>query len=123
MVNITFSLHNISTFLQTNARNRIEREKLSIQLQDHLNADINSIDAEIIDIQRDSIALIFEEKNIKLLQELHTIKSMQYEKNQINLEDKINNEITLNNRINEFELRKINYTNRRKKLENKLKSQ
>ena len=39
------------------------------------------------------------------------------------LEDKINNEITLNNRINEFELRKINYTNRRKKLENKLKSQ
>ena len=123
MVNITFSLHNISTFLQTNARNRIEREKLSIQLQDHLNADINSIDAEIIDIQRDSIALIFEEKNIKLLQELHTIKSKQYEKNQINLEDKINNEITLNNRINEFELRKINYTNRRKKLENKLKSQ
>lgn len=88
-----------------------------------LNADINSIDAEIIDIQRDSIALIFEEKNIKLLQELHTIKSKQYEKNQINLEDKINNEITLNNRINEFELRKINYTNRRKKLENKLKSQ
>ena len=39
----------------------------------------------------------------------------------ISLLNKINNEITLNNRINEFELRKINYTNRRKKLENKLK--
>ncbi len=121
MVNFTFSLHNISTFLQTNARNRIEREKLSIQLQDQLNADINSVDAEIMDIKKDSIALIFEEKNIKLLQELHGIKSKQYEKNQINLEDKINNEINLNNRINDFELRKLNYINRRKKLENKLK--
>lgn len=121
MVNFTFSLHNVSTFLQTNARNRIEREKLSIQLQEQLISDANSIDAEILDIQKDSIALIYEKKNIELLQELHTIKAKQYEKNQINLEDKINNQINLNNRINDFELRKLNYINRRKKLENKLK--
>lgn len=121
MVNFTFSLHNVSTFLQTNARNRIEREKLSIQLQEQLISDANSIDAEILDIQKDSIALIYEKKNIELLQELHTIKAKQYEKNQINLEDKINNQINLNNRINDFELRKLNYINRRKKLEKKLK--
>ena len=123
MVNITFSLHNISTFLQTNARNRIEREKLAIQLQEKLSNELGAINAELLDIQRDSIALIFEEKNIVLLEQLYTIKSTQYTKNQINLEEKINNEINLNNKKNDFQIRKLNYINRRKKLMEKLKSQ
>ena len=123
MVNITFSLHNISTFLQTNARNRIEREKLAIQLQEKLSNELGAINAELLDIQRDSIALIFEEKNIVLLEQLYTIKSTQYNKNQINLEEKINNEINLNNKKNDFQIRKLNYINRRKKLMEKLKSQ
>ena len=121
MLNFSISLHNISTYLQTNARNRIEREKLSIQLQEKLSNDIGAINGEILEIQKDSIALVFEEKNIKLLKELYTIKSIQYQQNQINLEDKINNEINLNNKINDFELRKLSYINRRKKLMEKLK--
>ena len=121
MLNFSISLHNISTYLQTNARNRIEREKLSIQLQEKLSNEIGSINGEILEIQKDSIALVFEEKNIKLLKELYTIKSKQYQQNQINLEDKINNEINLNNKINDFELRKLSYINRRKKLMEKLK--
>ena len=123
MVNFGFSLHNISNYLQTSSRNRIEREKLTIQLAEKLNNEIISINAELLDIQRDSIALIFEEKNIILLEELHTIKTTQYSKNQINLEEKINNEINLNNRKNDFHIRKLNYINRRKKLMEKIKSQ
>lgn len=123
MVNFGFSLHNISNYLQTNARNRIEREKLAIQLQEKLSNELGAINAELLDIQRDSIALIFEEKNIVLLEQLYTIKSTQYAKNQINLEEKINNEINLNNKKNDFQIRKLNYINRRKKLMEKLKSQ
>lgn len=123
MVNFGFSLHNISNYLQTSSRNRIEREKLTIQLAEKLNNEIISINAELLDIQRDSIALIFEEKNIILLEQLYTIKSTQYAKNQINLEEKINNEINLNNRKNDFHIRKLNYINRRKKLMEKIKSQ
>ena len=123
MLNFSISLHNISNYLQTSSRNRIEREKLTIQLAEKLNNEIISINAELLDIQRDSIALIFEEKNIILLEELHTIKTTQYSKNQINLEEKINNEINLNNRKNDFHIRKLNYINRRKKLMEKIKSQ
>ena len=123
MVNFGFSLHNISNYLQTNARNRIEREKLAIQLQEKLSNELGAINAELLDIQRDSIALIFEEKNIVLLEQLYTIKSTQYAINQINLEEKINNEINLNNKKNDFQIRKLNYINRRKKLMEKLKSQ
>lgn len=123
MVHVGISLHNISNYLQVNARNRIEREKLALQLQEKLNADLGAINAEILEIQKDSIALVFEERNINLLKELHTIKSKQYQANQINLEDKINNEINLNNKINDFEIRKLGYLNRRQKLVSKLKSQ
>ena len=123
MLNFGFSLHNISNYLQTSSRNRIEREKLTIQLQEKLSNELGAINAELLDIQRDSIALIFEEKNIILLEQLYTIKSTQYAKNQINLEEKINNEINLNNRKNDFQIRKLNYINRRKKLMEKLKSQ
>ena len=123
MLNFGFSLHNISNYLLTSSRNRIEREKLTIQLQEKLSNELGAINAELLDIQRDSIALIFEEKNIILLEQLYTIKSTQYAKNQINLEEKINNEINLNNRKNDFQIRKLNYINRRKKLMEKLKSQ
>lgn len=122
-VNVSFSLHNISTFLQNNARNRIEREKLAISLADQLNNDINAIDAEILDIQRDSIALVYEEKNIALLEELNIIKSRQYEQNQINLEEKIRHQMQLNNSKNAFAIKQLNYYNRKKKLVNKLKKQ
>lgn len=121
MINIGLSLHNLSQYLQAYSRNRIEREKLAISLQDQLNNDIISIDTEIIDIQRDSIALAYEEKNIALLEELNIIKSKQYEQNQINLEEKIRHQMQLNNSKNAFEIRKLNYVNRRKKLILKLK--
>lgn len=60
MVNFGISLSNLSTYMQVSNRNRIEREKLAISLQDQLNSDINSIDAELLDIQRDSIALVYD---------------------------------------------------------------
>lgn len=120
MVNFGISLSNISTYLQVANRNRIEREKLAISLHDNLLSDINAIDAEILDIQKDSIALAYELQNIKLLEELYTIKIKQYEQNQINLEEKIRHQMNLNNSKNSFELRKLNYANRKQKLINKL---
>lgn len=66
-VNFGISLHNISNYIQLSNRNRIEREKLAISLQDQLQREIISIDSEILDIQRDSIALVYEEKNLDLL--------------------------------------------------------
>ncbi|MDY6026225.1 TolC family protein [Bergeyella zoohelcum] len=120
-VNFGISLHNISNYIHLANRNRIEREKLAISLQDQLHREIISIDSEIIDIQRDSIALVYEEKNLDLLEELYTIKNKQYEENKINLEEKIKYQMNLNNSRNSFELRKLNYANRRDKLINKLK--
>lgn len=122
MVNFGLSLHNLSQYLQVSARNRIEREKLAISLADQLNNDINAIDAEILDIQRDSIYLVYEEKNIALLQELNEIKIKQYEQNQINLEEKIRHQMQLNNSKNAFEIKKLGYINRKQKLVNKLKN-
>lgn len=121
MVNFGVSLHHFSNYIQIANRNRIEREKLAISLQDQLNNDINAIDTEILDIQRDSIYLAYEEKNITLLEELNIIKSRQYEQNQINLEEKIRHQMQLNNSKNAFAIKKLNYNNRRKKLINKLK--
>lgn len=120
-VNFGISLSNISTYLQVANRNRIEHEKLAISLQDQLHREIISIDAEILDIHRDSIALSYEEKNIALLEELNIIKSKQYDQNQINLEEKIRHQMQLNNSKNAFEIKLLNYNNRRKKLINKLK--
>lgn len=120
-VNFGISLHNISNYIQLSNRNRIEREKLAISLQDQLHREIISIDSEIIDIQRDSIALVYEEKNLDLLEELYTIKTKQYEENKINLEEKIKYQINLNNSRNSFEIRRLNYAKRRDKLINKLK--
>lgn len=117
------SLSNIATYLQTKNRNRIEREKLSISLSEKLNNEILNIDAEILEIQRDSISLVFDEKNLVLLEELFLIKSKQYDKNQINLEEKIKHQINLNNSKNAFEIKKLNYLNRKQKLINKLKKQ
>ncbi len=56
-----------------------------------------------------------------LLEELYTIKSKQYEQNQINLEEKIRHQMNLNNSKHSFEIRKLNYENKQKKLINKLK--
>lgn len=123
MVNFGISLSNISTYLQVANRNRIEREKLAISLQDQLHRQIISIEDEILDIQRDSIALVYEEKNIALLEELNIIKSRQYEQNQINLEEKIRHQMQLNNSKNAFAIKQLNYYNRKKKLVNKLKKQ
>lgn len=64
--------------------------------------------------------MAFEEKNLELLRQLYEIKLKQYQKNQINLEEKINLEINLNNKTNAYELRKINYINRRKRLLQKM---
>ncbi|AFR36384.1 hypothetical protein OKE68_05885 [Riemerella anatipestifer] len=121
MVNFGITLSNLSTYIQVSNRNRIEREKLAISLQEQLSSEINTIDAEILDLQRDSIALAYEYQNITLLEELNTIKLKQYEQNQINLEEKIRHQMNLNNSKNTFEIRKINYINRRNKLINKLK--
>ena len=122
-INFSISLHNLSHYLQNNTRNRIEREKLALSLHQQLNNEISSIEAEILDIQRDSIALVYEEKNLNLLQQFNIIKSKQYEQNQINLEEKIRHELQLNDKINTFNIRKLNYNNRREKLINKLKKQ
>lgn len=120
MVNFGISLSNLSSYIQNANRNRIEREKLNISLQEQLVSENNAIDAEILDLQKDSIALIYEQQNIKLLEELNTIKSKQYEQNQINLEEKIRHQIILNNNKNAFEIKKLNYKNKKKKLINKL---
>lgn len=122
-INFSLSLHNLSHYLQNNTRNRIEREKLALSLHQQLNNEIASIEAEILDIQRDSIALVYEEKNLALLQQFNIIKSKQYEQNQINLEEKIRHELQLNDKLNAFNIRKLNYLNRREKLINKLKKQ
>ncbi|MDO4764106.1 MAG: hypothetical protein Q4A00_06960 [Flavobacteriaceae bacterium] len=122
-INFSISLHNLSHYLQNNTRNRIEREKLALSLHQQLNNEISSIEAEILDIQRDSIALVYEEKNLDLLQQFNIIKSKQYEQNQINLEEKIRHELQLNDKLNAFNIRKLNYLNRREKLINKLKKQ
>lgn len=122
-INLSLSLHNLSHYLQNNTRNRIEREKLALSLQNNLHTDITNIEAEILDIQRDSVSLVYEEKNLALLQQFNIIKSKQYEQNQINLEEKIRYELQLNEKLNAFNIRKLNYLNRRKKLINKLKKQ
>ncbi|MHA3046040.1 hypothetical protein JSO59_001530 [Riemerella anatipestifer] len=79
MVNFGITLSNLSTYIQVSNRNRIEREKLAISLQEQLSSEINTIDAEILDLQRDSIALAYEYQNITLLEELNTIKLKQYD--------------------------------------------
>lgn len=120
-VNFGISLSNLSNYIQTSNRNRIEREKLAISLQEQLSSQLIAIDAEILDLKRDSIALAYEHMNIMLLEELYTIKSKQYEQNQINLEEKIRHHMNLNNSKHSFEIRKLNYENKQKKLINKLK--
>lgn len=115
-INLSLSLHNLSHYLQNNTRNRIEREKLALSLKNNLHTDITNIEAEILDIQRDSVSLVYEEKNLALLQQFNIIKSKQYEQNQINLEEKIRYELQLNEKLNAFNIRKLNYNNRRKKI-------
>lgn len=120
-VNFGISLHNISNYIQLSNRNRIEREKLAISLHEQLHRELNQIDSEILDLQKDSIALVYELQNITLLEELYNIKNKQYEENKINLEEKIKYQMNLNNSRNSFEIKKLNYANRREKLINKLK--
>lgn len=106
-ISIGVNLVSFSNYYLSRHRNRIEIEKLKVQLLDVLDRRIDVIKLRIDNYKKDEVVIHLEEKNLLLYQELYLIKQSQYEKNKINLEDWINFKISLSKQENSIENKKL----------------
>ena len=88
--NVGVSLSNLAGYYQTKHRNKIELERLKLQLDQKLDTDLLHIEKEY-ELIRDTYEILkMELDNTTLSTEIFNLKKAQYENNKITLEDWLN---------------------------------
>ena len=88
--NVGISISNLSTFYQNKQRNKIELERLKLQLTEKKDNDLIKLQEEYELILDTYEVLKLELQNTTLTTEIFNLKKAQYENNKITLEDWLN---------------------------------
>jgi hypothetical protein len=88
--NVGISLSNLSNFYQTKQRNKIELERLKLQLNEKKENNLFTLEKEYELILDTYEVLSLELDNTTLTTEIFNLKKAQYENNKINLEEWLN---------------------------------
>lgn len=88
--NVGISLSNLAGYYQTKHRNKIELERLKLQLDQKVDTDLQHIEKEY-ELIRDTYEILkMELDNTTLSTEIFNLKKAQYDNNKITLEDWLN---------------------------------
>lgn len=88
--NVGISLSNLSNFYQNKQRNKIELERLKLQLNEKKENDMLQLEEAFESIKDEYDILKLEIENTTLTTEIFNLKKKQYENNKITLEDWLN---------------------------------
>ena len=116
------SISNLSNFYQNKQRNKIELERLKLQLNEKKDNDLFKLETEYELILDTYEILNIELENTTLTTEIFNLKKAQYENNKITLEDWLNVQKNLQDRNLVILAKRKNISSKMKRFEAKIKS-
>ena len=116
------SISNLSNFYQNKQRNKIELERLKLQLNEKKDNDLFKLETEYELILDTYEILNLELENTTLTTEIFNLKKAQYENNKITLEDWLNVQKNLQDRNLVILAKRKNISSKMKRFEAKIKS-
>ena len=116
------SISNLSNFYQNKQRNKIELERLKLQLNEKKDNDLFKLETEYELILDTYEILNLELENTTLTTEIFNLKKAQYENNKITLEDWLNVQKNLQDRNLVIFAKRKNISSKMKRFEAKIKS-
>jgi len=119
---VGISISNLSNFYQNKQRNKVELERLKLQLTEKKENDIFKLETEYQLIQDTYEILSLELDNTTLTQEIFNLKKAQYENNKINLEEWLNVQKNFQDRNLVILAKRKNLISKMKQFEVKVKS-
>lgn len=119
---VGISISNLSNFYQNKQRNKIELERLKLQLNDKKDNDLFELETEYELILDTYEILKMELDNTTLTMEIFNLKKAQYENNKITLEDWLNVQKNFQDRNLIILAKRKNLTSKMKHFEAKIKS-
>jgi len=120
--NVGISISNLSNFYQNKQRNKVELERLKLQLTEKKENDIFKLETEYQLIQDTYEILSLELNNTTLTQEIFNLKKAQYENNKINLEEWLNVQQNFHDRNLLILAKRTNLISKMKQFEIKVKN-
>lgn len=119
---VGISISNLSNFYQNKQRNKIELERLKLQLNEKKENDLFELEKEYELIQDTYEVLSLELDNTTLTKEIFNLKKAQYENNKITLEDWLNVQKNFQDRNLVVLAKRKNLISKMKQFEVKIKS-
>ena len=119
---VGISISNLSNFYQNKQRNKIELERLKLQLNDKKDNDLFELETEYELILDTYEILRLELDNTTLTMEIFNLKKAQYENNKITLEDWLNVQKNFQDRNLVILAKRKNLNSKMKHFEAKIKS-
>lgn len=119
---VGISISNLSNFYQNKQRNKIELERLKLQLNEKKDNDLFKLETEYELILDTYEILNLELENTTLTTEIFNLKKAQYENNKITLEDWLNVQKNLQDRNLVILAKRKNISSKMKRFEAKIKS-
>ena len=119
---VGISISNLSNFYQNKQRNKIELERLKLQLNEKKENDLFELEKEYELIQDTYEVLSLELDNTTLTKEIFNLKKAQYENNKITLEDWLNVQKNFQDRNLVILAKRKNLISKMKQFEVKIKS-
>lgn len=119
---VGISISNLSNFYQNKQRNKVELERLKLQLNEKKENDLFKLETEYQLIQDTYEILSLELDNTTLTQEIFNLKKAQYENNKINLEEWLNVQKNFQDRNLVILAKRKNLISKMKQFEVKVKS-
>lgn len=120
---IGISISNLSNFYQNKQRNKIELERLKLQLNEKKENDLFKLETEYELIQDTYEILSLELDNTTLTKEIFNLKKAQYENNKITLEEWLNVQKNFQDRNLVILAKRKNLISKMKQFEVKIKNQ
>ena len=121
--NVGISLSNLSNFYQNKQRNKIELERLKLQLNEKKENDMLQLEEAFESIKDEYDILKLEIENTTLTTEIFNLKKKQYENNKITLEDWLNVQKSHQERNLVVVMKRKSLTSKMKHFEAKTKSE
>jgi hypothetical protein len=119
---VGISISNLSNFYQNKQRNKIELERLKLQLNEKKDNDLFKLETEYELILDTYEILNLELENTTLTTEIFNLKKAQYENNKITLEDWLNVQKNFQDRNLVIFAKRKNISSKMKRFEAKIKS-
>ena len=119
---VGISISNLSNFYQNKQRNKIELERLKLQLNEKKDDDLFELETEYELILDTYEILRLELDNTTLTMEIFNLKKAQYENNKITLEDWLNVQKNFQDRNQVILAKRKNLNSKMKHFEAKIKS-